>query len=158
MRHLRTRQDRGVKLNGEKSLDLCTGCYSFHCDPMSMSPAFQAKIHDRLRQGRCPACGKPKGFCSCKSVLAGHGEVKKVMTHNNKKLRKAERDIALRERAFRIWSRLGDRIVGLIGDEAYGDIYVALKNHERPELDWPCIASAVSSLCIDVQALAYAWK
>lgn len=158
MRHLRTHGDRGVKLNGDRSLDLCTGCYSFHCDPMSMSLAFQEKISRRLRQGRCPACGKPAGFCTCKSVLPGHGEVKKIMTHNNKKLRKAERDIKLREQAFQIWSRLGDRLAGLVGDEVYGDIYIALRNHERPEQDWPCIASAVSGLDVDVKTLAYAWN
>mgnify|MGYP003335241753 CR=1 FL=1 len=61
------RKPRGIKKNGHKSYDLCPGCFSYNCDPMSMSFAFQSKIDKRRKQGLCPACGnKP---CSCKSSL-----------------------------------------------------------------------------------------
>lgn len=61
------RKPRGIKADGTRSQDLCTGCYSFGCDPMAMSYKFQAKIRKRLKAGLCPACGhKP---CTCKSSL-----------------------------------------------------------------------------------------
>ena len=61
------RKPRGIKKDGTRSYDLCKGCYSFNCDPMSMSRKFQAKIEKRLKAGLCGACGhKP---CTCKSSL-----------------------------------------------------------------------------------------
>ncbi len=136
MRHIRNRQDRGTKLDGTPSADLCTGCYSLYCDLASMSPEFQHKIRERLRQRRCPACGKPAGFCSCRSCLPGHGEgVKLIQTHNNKKLRRAEKAIRDREAALRAWRKSEDTLVPLMGDEAYCDIYTSLYNHEVPETD-----------------------
>lgn len=67
------RKPRGYKLTGEKSQDMCPGCIAFHCDPMSMSRKFQAKIRKRIGAGVCPACGaKPivkygRKICKCKS-------------------------------------------------------------------------------------------
>lgn len=60
------RKPRGIKLNGQPSLDMCT-CYSFHCDPMTVSSAFSAKIDRRRAAGLCPSCGGKK--CKCKSSL-----------------------------------------------------------------------------------------
>jgi hypothetical protein len=63
----KARKPRGIKKDGTESLDLCDGCYSFNCDPSSMSRAFIAK-RDRLREkGLCVACGHNP--CTCKSSL-----------------------------------------------------------------------------------------
>ena len=59
------RKPRGIKLTGERSLDLCDGCLSFHCDPMTMSAKFTRKITKRLENLQCPACGHRP--CTCKS-------------------------------------------------------------------------------------------
>ena len=61
------RKPRGIKQDGTRSLDLCPGCFAFHCDPMSMSRKFMDKIDRRLAAGLCGACGhKP---CTCKSSI-----------------------------------------------------------------------------------------
>lgn len=87
MRQVKPRKPRGIKLNGQRSMDLCPYCYSFGCNPMSMSHAFSEKIRKRLDNGQCPSCGKPKAFCSCKSSLNLHtGEIR-LCTHNNRKMR-----------------------------------------------------------------------
>lgn len=59
------RKKRGIKKSGEESFDFCTGCYYPYCDPMALSPRIERKIHDRLENGLCPACGHKK--CKCKS-------------------------------------------------------------------------------------------
>lgn len=61
------RKPRGVKLNGRKSQDMCPDCFSFNCDPMSMSKKFQDKIRGRRQKGLCGACGHTP--CSCKSSM-----------------------------------------------------------------------------------------
>lgn len=38
------RKPRGMKQDGTRSLDLCPGCYSFYCDPSTMSDKFIAKF------------------------------------------------------------------------------------------------------------------
>ncbi len=40
-------------------LNMCPGCIAFHCDPMSMSRKFRAKVDRRRDAGLCPACGLP---------------------------------------------------------------------------------------------------
>jgi hypothetical protein len=47
------------------SVDLCTGCFAFNCDPMTMSAKFRAKVNRRLEAKVCVACGKNP--CKCKS-------------------------------------------------------------------------------------------
>lgn len=59
------RKPRGIKLNGRKSYDLCSCCFSYNCDPLTMSRKFSAKIRKRLKAGLCPACGHNP--CKCKS-------------------------------------------------------------------------------------------
>lgn len=157
MRRLRHSGDRGTKLTGEPSLDLCTYCYSFRCDPMVMSAKFADKVSDRLRQHRCPACGKPEQFCSCKSVLDSHGEPKRVATHNNKKLRRAEERIRRRERAFHIWRSNQESIAPILGDEVCADIYVALRNHDVPDQPLNAILPMLKGLRLDLDALSYGW-
>jgi hypothetical protein len=59
------RKRRGIKLDGTRSYDLCPGCYSYGCDPFTMSPKFRAMVSRRLKEGRCVACGHHE--CTCKS-------------------------------------------------------------------------------------------
>jgi hypothetical protein len=67
MSNKKARKPRGVGLDGIPSYDLCTGCYSAYCDPMSMSLNFREKVNRRLKAGLCVGCGhKP---CTCKSSL-----------------------------------------------------------------------------------------
>lgn len=61
----KSRKPRGIKANGRPSYDLCDCCYSFNCDPFTMSREFRKKISRRLDAGLCPACGNKS--CICKS-------------------------------------------------------------------------------------------
>ena len=61
------RKPRGIKKNGRRSLDMCPYCFSFNCDPMTMSKKFREKIDKRLAAGLCGACGHDS--CTCKSSL-----------------------------------------------------------------------------------------
>lgn len=70
---MKHRKPRGIKLNGQRSLDMCT-CYSFHCDPMTVSRAFSAKIDRRRAMGVHPPCGTNP--CTCKSKMSIHKKVK----------------------------------------------------------------------------------
>lgn len=67
MKFRKQRKPRGIKLNGRKSYDMCTGCYMPHCDPFAASPKYREKIEKRLREGKCPACGHY--HCRCKSTI-----------------------------------------------------------------------------------------
>lgn len=60
------RKPRGIKKSGYPSYDLCEHCYSYGCDPMSMSSKFYAKNRRRRKEGRCPACGGEECFCKSK--------------------------------------------------------------------------------------------
>lgn len=82
MRFVKPRKPRGTKLNGERSFNFCTGCYSPFCDPFLRPP----NVDRRLRAGLCPACGKPKDRCGCKSSLDAKRPV--MVTHNNRKGRR----------------------------------------------------------------------
>lgn len=67
MRIRKKRKPRGFKKTGQRSYDMCPYCYHPGCDPMAGSPKYQAKIHRRLDEGKCPACSKVK--CTCKSSV-----------------------------------------------------------------------------------------
>lgn len=82
MRFVKPRKPRGTKLNGDKSFDFCTYCYAPFCDPF-LRPS---NVERRLRAGLCPACGKPKDRCGCKSSLNANRPV--MVTHNNRKRRR----------------------------------------------------------------------
>lgn len=82
MRWVKPRKKRGMKLNGERSYDLCECCYSPFCDPALRHP----KVEARMRAGLCPACGQPKEFCKCRSSQKTKTYV--LVTHNNKKRKK----------------------------------------------------------------------
>ena len=82
MKFIKPRKKRGIKLNGEPSYNLCPCCYSPGCDPFFRHP----KVEQRLRAGLCPACGKPKNRCSCKSSLKAKSYI--MVTHNNRRARR----------------------------------------------------------------------
>ena len=67
MNDKKKRKPRGIKLNGMRSYDMCTGCYMPFCDPFAASPEYRYKIGKRLEAGLCPACGREK--CRCKSSI-----------------------------------------------------------------------------------------
>lgn len=77
MRFIKQRKKRGLKLNGEPSYDLCSCCYSPHCNPSFRHP----KVEKRLYDGLCPACGEPHDLCKCKSTKTNS---KIIVLHNNK--------------------------------------------------------------------------
>lgn len=62
----KARKPRGKKLNGQASYDLCPHCLAYHCDPITMSPAFNAKVSQRSAQGVCRSCGHHP--CRCRST------------------------------------------------------------------------------------------
>lgn len=79
MRFVKPRKPRRIKLSGEKSYNLCPCCYSPYCDPFLRHP----NVERRLRAGLCPACGKPKSRCSCRSSLKAKSPI--MVTHDNRK-------------------------------------------------------------------------
>ena len=92
MKIRKKRKPRGTKLSGEKSYDMCTGCYMPFCDPFAASPKYRAKIEKRLREGKCPACGQYD--CKCKSsILTPEQFVEKERSrHENAKRLKEQRE------------------------------------------------------------------
>lgn len=138
----RCKQD-GITL----SLDLCPHCYSFLCDPTAMSIKFSNKISDRLRQKRCPSCGKPKDFCSCKSTMSKTPIL--VPGHNNKKLRRMEEIIRKREQAAMTWTRLENEIQKRLPENIdVDDIGYALRHHNIPNVDWMQVKPTLDDLHI----------
>lgn len=67
MKQVKPRKPRGVKLNGQRSYDMCPHCYMPGCDPFGGSEKYRRKIQMRLEKGLCPACGH--NLCRCKSKL-----------------------------------------------------------------------------------------
>jgi hypothetical protein len=65
MKIKRERKERGLKLNGKRSIDFCDYCFRPGCDSMGGSPKYRKKIDKRLEQGLCPSCGQMP--CKCKS-------------------------------------------------------------------------------------------
>ena len=46
--------------------NLCSGCYSYNCDPQTMSnPFFLAKVEKRRKLNLCVSCGNNP--CKCKN-------------------------------------------------------------------------------------------
>lgn len=82
MHFVKPRKKRGIKLTGDRSYDLCPCCYAPYCDPFLRHP----KVEKRLRAGVCPACGKPKAQCGCRSSLKTKAPI--MVTHNNRKERR----------------------------------------------------------------------
>lgn len=71
MKQVKTRKKRTT------GFDLCSGCYSFECNPMTMSKKFQSKVSKRLKDGLCVACGKEKCACKSKEGIVNYRDWKK---------------------------------------------------------------------------------
>lgn len=65
MRWVKPRKKRGIKKDGTRSMDMCSGCLSFGCDPFADSPAWRDKKRRRSAAGQCLSCGSNP--CKCKS-------------------------------------------------------------------------------------------
>lgn len=59
------RKPRGIKLNGQRSQDMCPYCLTFNCDSLGISSKLAAKFDKRRAEGKCPSCGNNP--CKCKS-------------------------------------------------------------------------------------------
>lgn len=150
---------RSRKADGiSKGLDMCPTCFAFGCDPFAMSPQFREKITRRLRQKRCPCCGKPKGFCSCKSSMDLNPGTHTIRTHNNKKLRKAERENKAKETAWLIWRKNFEQIALILGEEQAAEIDLSLRNHNVPQTRWSVVVKALNCTETDLQQLWAGWK
>lgn len=144
---------KGLKLNGtECSLDMCPCCLSFGCDPMTMSPAFSAKIHERFRKKCCPSCGEPKDFCKCRNTT---GPVKSL-SHNNKKLKAARKLVQDKETAFRYWKSNELKLVPILGEETYQTVMESLFYHDTPELPWGKVEKLLATT-IELDKIAPGW-
>lgn len=153
----KARKPRGVRQDGTYSQNLCPHCYSFGCDPMAMSLAFNNKIRNRLRNGCCAACGQPKEFCSCKSSLAGSAYCLPA-THNNKKLRKAQAQIKALEDARKAWTAMEDDIADLIGDDVFSDVEYSLYMHVTPDIPLEDIKKKCRGHNVDFSDVEIAWR
>lgn len=148
---------RGYKLDGfHTSEDLCPYCYSFGCDPMSMSPQFQIKIRERLRKKLCPCCGEPIDHCKCKSSEKIPAGIHTVRTHNNKKRRKALLLVRAKESAWHFWEKHPE-FSELFSDDDYQAILFALYHHDVPKVSWAAVQNALAKTGVDITILKSAW-
>lgn len=159
----KVRKHRGLYGSGLKSdgvtasLDLCPHCYAFHCDPFAMSTKFKQKIDNRRRLGLCPACGKPKAHCSCKSSLnatTGHT----IRTHNNKKLRKAQANIAAVEKAAKLWADMEDELLPVLGPDLYCGMGYSLRYHQKPPIPFRDFEELIMFSGLDTAVFKSAWN
>lgn len=137
--------------------DMCPHCYSFGCDPMSMSPAFQHKIDERLRRHECPTCGNPVGFCRCRSTMSADRAGRPVV-HNNKTLRKARALVESKETAHRTWDRNANSLSAALGETRFLKTAHALYRHEIPELPWNETEAAARACGIDPGIILPGWQ
>jgi len=73
--------------------NMCPDCFSFGCNPMSMSHKFSAKIDKRRAAGLCGACGRMP--CRCKSSMSVRPPEPDIPKHMVKKLRELRRFMLL---------------------------------------------------------------
>lgn len=148
---------RGYKLDGHQtSEDLCPYCYSFGCDPMSMSQKFRQKIEKRLRMKLCPCCGEPIAHCKCRSsgkIAEGQHTIR---THNNKKRRKAMQMIQAKERAYQFWSKHTE-LSDIFGETVYDEIAHAMYRHNCPKFSWNMANRLLRNANIDPSLVEAAW-
>ena len=156
MRTTKQRKPRSIKINGEPSLDMCSCCISFYCDPMSMSTEFRTKIRNRMRMHLCPACGQPNGFCQCKSSIQQE-KTGRLITHNNKKLRRAWAEVHDRERAYQEWSQFLDVLYDTLGEQKFSQINYALYHHNVPPVPWKNVAAAIVQSGANMEIIHFAW-
>lgn len=122
-----------------------------------MSPAFRRKIDLRLHLGLCPACGKPKAYCSCKSSLnatIGHT----IRTHNNKKLRNAQAKIAAVEKAARLWTDMEDELLPVLGASLHCSIGHSFRYHQTPPIPFREFEDLMMFSGLDMAVFKPAWN
>ena len=141
----------------QTSEDLCPHCYGFGCDPMSMSRAFQNRVHERLRKGLCVACGQPKTFCKCKSSYSLPKGTSCIQTHNNKKRRKAMAAVETKERVYKLWYKNQYLFENTIGKETANEIGYALYRHKVPAYPWDKLVPILKSAGFDPNDFAAGW-
>ena len=141
----------------QTSEDLCPHCYGFGCDPMSMSRAFQNRVHERLRKGLCVACGQPKAFCKCKSSYSLPKGTSCIQTHNNKKRRKAIAAVEAKERVQKLWYKNQYLFENTIGEEIANEIGYALYRHKIPAYPWDKLVPILKSAGFDPNDFAAGW-
>ena len=141
----------------QTSEDLCPHCYGFGCDPMSMSRAFQNRVHERLRKGLCVACGQPKAFCKCKSSYSLPKGTSCIQTHNNKKRRKAIAAIETKARFYQLWYKKQKQFENTIGEEIANEIGYALYRHKVPAYPWDKLVPILKSAGFDPNDFAAGW-
>ena len=149
----------GWKLSGKQtSEDLCPHCYGFGCDPMSMSRIFQNRVHERLRQGLCVACGQPKALCKCKSNYFLPEGTSCIQTHNNKKRRKAMDLVRAKEQAYRLWVKHQPLFELAIGEQEAEQISYALYRHQIPQYPWTKLKPVLIKAGFQPDDFAAGWK
>jgi hypothetical protein len=74
-RYKKPRKPRGIKKNGELSMDMCEGCYGFNCDPTTMSIKWKDHVHKCYKEKRCVGCGEFREECNCKSSLGARPQI-----------------------------------------------------------------------------------
>lgn len=154
---------RGYKQSGVKqdgvtlSLDLCPHCLSFGCDPMAMSHKFDNKVSNRKRKALCPCCGKPQGFCSCKSSMNIAPGGSAIRTHNNRKMRKVMALINEKEAAAVKFNKNYDEIVAVVGDTMADKLYWDISNHNVPYIAYDQFVKAVRNSKINPSDYAVCW-
>lgn len=141
----------------QTSEDLCPHCYGFGCDPMSMSRAFQNRVHERLRKGLCVACGQPKAFCKCKSSYSLPKGTSCIQTHNNKKRRKAIAAVEAKERVYKLWYKNQYLFENTIGEEAANEIGYALYRHKVPTYPWDKLVPILKGAGFNPNDFAAGW-
>jgi hypothetical protein len=72
MKQKKARKPRGIGKDGLRSYNLCTGCYSYNCDPGTMSLKFIEMVSWRRKNNLCVGCGHNP--CTCKSSLSLRNE------------------------------------------------------------------------------------
>lgn len=112
--------------------DMCPYCYAEGCDPSRMSEKFREMVRERLRKHLCVGCGKPEGFCSCKSTM--DADKAKTVRRNppKRKLNAALADVKARESAYQTWCKHENELVPVLGQEAFDAVEHALYHHDVP--------------------------
>lgn len=150
---------QGYKLDGRSpSEDLCPYCFSFGCDPGTMSLAFSHKIDERRRKGLCPCCGQPKAHCKCKSSEKITPGAHTIRAHNNKKLRAAKLVIQHKEAAYKAWCKNQELLLQHISEDDWSDIAYALHYHKTPAMAWTSLVKALHGSGLDIKQFAAGWN
>lgn len=143
--------------------DMCPYCYAEGCDPSRMSEKFREMVRERLRKHLCVGCGKPEGFCSCKSTM--DADKAKTVRRNppKRKLKAALSDVEARESAYQMWRKHENELMPVFGQEAFDAIDYALYRHDAPsEMSIDTVFRKLASAGIRIEedvldTISYGW-